>query len=194
MSKRSSETQLPPRRPRPTSGVLYLYQQLRELDTAESPFIVDADDENIAKWSVGLSSGALREKLDLMPLADALDGWARASRRPPVIVMDIRFPRDYPTSVPFVRMVRPRFAFHTGHVTIGGSMCTELLTPSGWSPMTVHALLLTICQMLREGGAKIQMRSDLHHPIPFADYSEEEARDAYKRVAEFHGWSTANSK
>ena len=32
----------------------------------------------------------------------------------PVIVMEIRFPQDYPLSVPFVRMVRPRFKWHTG--------------------------------------------------------------------------------
>jgi hypothetical protein len=31
-----------------------------------------------------------------------------------------------------VRVIRPRFAFHTGHVTVGGSICIELLTSSGW--------------------------------------------------------------
>jgi len=41
---------------------------------------------------------------------------------------------DYPVDPPFVRVVRPRFAFHSGHVTIGGSICMELLTRSGWSP------------------------------------------------------------
>lgn len=34
---------------------------------------------------------------------------------------------------PFVRVVRPRFQFRTGHVTIGGSICMELLTLSGWN-------------------------------------------------------------
>ena len=50
----------------------------------------------------------------------------------------------------------------TGHVTVGGSMCTELLTPGGWQPMTVHALLLTVCQMLRQGEAQIQLKPDEH--------------------------------
>ena len=76
--------------------------------------------------------------------------------------MSVRFPVDYPKSVPFVRMIKPRFKWHTGHVTIGGSMCTELLTPAGWQPMTVHALLLTVCQMLREGEARIQLKPDEH--------------------------------
>ena len=31
-----------------------------------------------------------------------------------------------------MRVIRPRFAFHTGHVTVGGSICIELLTSSGW--------------------------------------------------------------
>jgi hypothetical protein len=36
--------------------------------------------------------------------------------------------RCSPFSPPFIRVVEPRFAFHTGHVTIGGSICMELLT------------------------------------------------------------------
>ena len=69
-------------------------------------------------------------------------------------------------------------------------MCTELLTPGGWQPMTVHALLLTVCQMLREGEAQIQLKPDEHCMWPLKDYSEMEAREAYERVAKFHGWPT----
>ena len=90
----------------------------------------------------------------------------------------------------FVRMIKPRFKWHTGHVTVGGSMCTELLTPGGWQPMTVHALLLTVCQMLRQGEAQIQLKPDEHCMWPLKDYSEMEAREAYERVAKFHGWPT----
>ena len=69
-------------------------------------------------------------------------------------------------------------------------MCTELLTPGGWQPMTVHALLLTVCQMLRQGEAEIQLKPDEHCMWPLKDYSEMEAREAYERVAKFHGWPT----
>ena len=169
---------------------MYLYQQLRELDTDKSPFIVEADDSDVTSWTVGISSGALREHLDLPRLARELDQWQRASQQQPVIVMSVRFPVDYPKSVPFVRMIKPRFKWHTGHVTVGGSMCTELLTPGGWQPMTVHALLLTVCQMLREGEAQIQLKPDEHCMWPLKDYSEMEAREAYERVAKFHGWPT----
>lgn len=193
MSKRAAERPLP-RRVKHGSGVLYLYKELQELDTEASPFIVEADDCDATKWTVGISSGSLREHLDLPQLATQLDKWHHMTHKPPVIVMDIKFPSDYPKNVPFVRMIRPRFKWHTGHVTIGGSMCTELLTPGGWQQMSVHALLLTICQMLREGNAKIQTHPDEHCPHPLLDYEEMEARDAYQRVAQFHGWSTVPRK
>ena len=46
---------------------------------------------------------------------------------------EVIFPENYPHEPPFIRVVFPRFAFRTGHVTIGGSICMEALTPSGWS-------------------------------------------------------------
>lgn len=188
MKRRRDDVRIP-KRPAPKPGTLYLYRELKQLDVATSPFMVEADESNLTKWSVGITSGALKEHLDMKPLASQLEAWHRASGKPPVILMEIQFPTDYPLSVPFVRMIRPRFVWHTGHVTIGGSLCTELLTPAGWREMNVHTLLLTICQMLREGGAKIQMRPDEHCFRPLTDYSEVEARDAFRRVAQFHGWS-----
>ena len=62
-----------PKRPVHESGVMYLYQQLRELDTDKSPFIVEADDSDVTSWTIGISSGALREHLDLPRLARELD-------------------------------------------------------------------------------------------------------------------------
>ena len=79
-----------PKRPVHESGVMYLYQQLRELDTDKSPFIVEADDSDVTSWTVGISSGALREHLDLPRLARELDQWQRASQQQPVIVMSVR--------------------------------------------------------------------------------------------------------
>ena len=38
-----------------------------------------------------------------------------------------------PRGVPFVRIIRPRFHFRIGHITIGEVICTELLTPQVWS-------------------------------------------------------------
>ena len=35
----------------------------------------------------------------------------------------------------YIRVLRPRFQFRTGHVTLGGSICTQLLSNEGWNPM-----------------------------------------------------------
>jgi len=46
------------------------------------------------------------------------------------IVLELRFGKDYPTSPPFVRVIRPRFLLFTqgggGHVTAGGALCMEV--------------------------------------------------------------------
>ena len=98
------------------------------------------------------------------------------------IIMLIQFPPDYPFNPPFVRILRPRFQFMTGHVTVGGSICMELLTRTGWSPQnTVEAVIMSIRSELIAGGGRL----DKHNRT---DYSEAEARDAYQRLLQKHGW------
>ena len=102
--------------------------------------------------------------------------------RTPGVHLKIKFPTDFPLSPPFVRVVCPRFQQWTGHVTIGGSMCTETLTKSGWIPeMTPIALMLHLKQNLIDGNGRVNMNYT-------CDYTEKEADDAYKRVANDHGW------
>lgn len=72
------------------------------------------------------------------------------------IVLDLSFPFDYPNNPPFVRVVRPRFAFRTGHVTVGGSICMELLTNSGWMPTNdIESIIIQIRVNMNSGGAKL---------------------------------------
>jgi ubiquitin-conjugating enzyme E2 Q len=134
------------------------------------------------------------QKRGLRQLAAQLKRWSNIAHKRPVIVLNIKFPMSYSDEVPFVRIVRPRFAYRTGHVTIGGSICTEMLTPAGWRAMTVHALISSICEILRDGEAAVQMEPDVHCSMPLVDYSEQEARVAFERVAEHHGWKTSSSK
>ena len=54
--------------------------------------------------------------------------------------------------------------------------------------MTVDALLHSLCATLVEGKAKIQLQPDMHCGLPLVDYEEAEARQAYTRVAQYHGW------
>jgi len=103
--------------------------------------------------------------------------------------MQITFPQDFPTNPPFVRVVYPRFKRQTGHITTGGSICTELLTNSksghGWDPKTkVEPLLVIIRQQLVEGKAEVYLNGKLSG----TDYGEAEARKAFQRVAQQHGW------
>ena len=121
----------------------------------DSEILAEADDSNITEWTVGITADMLR-KQGLGQLAAQLKRWSNITQKRPVIVLDIKFPMTYPDDVPFVRIVRPRFAYRTGHVTIGGSICTEMLTPAGWRAMTVDALILSICEILRDGEAAVQ--------------------------------------
>jgi len=98
------------------------------------------------------------------------------------ILLHIAFPPTYPLNPPFVRVIRPRFAFRTGHVTVGGSICTELLTNKGWTPAnTIEAVIVSVRAQFMEGGARLDLSNT-------RDYSEQEAREAFNRMVQTHGW------
>ena len=92
-------------------------------------------------------------------------------------------PPTFPAAPPFVRVVSPRFQFHTGHVTVGGSICMELLTTHGWRPeCTLRSVLVQVRAAMVEGGGRLDTRR------PHVPYTMEEARHAFWRVAQQHGW------
>jgi len=98
------------------------------------------------------------------------------------IELEMRFPAEYPWKPPFLYVKRPRFQFHTGHVTIGGSICMELLTTSGWTPTNdIESILVQIRSEMIEGGARLDFANA-------TDYSEKEAEATFLRVARQHGW------
>merc|ERR1711957_477561 len=86
------------------------------------------DESNAYRWAV-----AVTPPTDV-PLFGELAAFAAKYNAPAAIQMELLFSPAFPMEPPFVRVIRPRFAFHTGHVTVGGSICIELLTSSGWSP------------------------------------------------------------
>lgn len=99
------------------------------------------------------------------------------------IVLRASFPSNFPEAPPYIRVIRPRFQFRTGHVTIGGSICTEMLTTHKWSPsMTMESALLSIRFNMVQGGARIDLSQRL------GDYSEAEAKHAFDRMVREHGW------
>lgn len=88
------------------------------------------------------------------------------------ILLRLSFPSTYPAAPPYVRVIRPRFAFRTGHVTIGGSICTEMLTSAGWSStMTVESVLVGIRANMIIGGARLDLAKRYDSGIGPSDLS-----------------------
>ena len=52
-----------------------------------------------------------------------------------LVELEVKFPATFPFEPPFVRVLLPWFKMHSGHVTVGGSICMEFLTASGWSSL-----------------------------------------------------------
>jgi len=145
---------------------------VQKSDPSKSGFSVDLVDDNMYLWEVKLFGFDPKDE----PIARDMQRLGIKN-----IVIHIRFPEDFPLSPPFCRIVRPRFQFHTGHVTIGGSICMELLTRKGWSPEnSIEAVIMTIRSNFLEGGARLESNS--------RDYTEEEARIAFDRLVQAHGW------
>lgn len=105
------------------------------------------------------------------------------------VVLELRFPNDFPMNPPFVRVIRPRFlefaAGGGGHVTAGGAICMELLSNSGWSPVTsIESVLLQV---------RLALSTTEPRPARLArgsrrDYGIGEAVAAFRRACLSHGW------
>ncbi|GKT47004.1 ubiquitin-like modifier hub1 [Colletotrichum spaethianum] len=137
---------------------------------------------NMFQWIVELHSF---EKS--LPLAQDMQRLGVSS-----IVIEIRFGRQFPLSPPFVRVVRPRFLPFSqrggGHVTTGGAMCMELLTNSGWSPVSSMESVLLQVRMAMCNLEPFPARLMGNTAGSSNDYGVYEAIEAYKRAAATHGW------
>ncbi|KAI0799928.1 hypothetical protein GGR55DRAFT_692564 [Xylaria sp. FL0064] len=107
------------------------------------------------------------------------------------IVIGIRFLRGFPVTPPFVRVIRPRFLPFSmgggGHVTSGGALCMELLTNTGWSPVSSMESVLLQVRLAMCGRepkpARLEKRINGDN-----QYSYAEAVDAAIRAHTSHGW------
>ncbi|KAI9889493.1 MAG: hypothetical protein M1814_005276 [Vezdaea aestivalis] len=159
-------------------------KRLLALQKAESPvelgWYIDTNlIESPYQWIVELHS--FDESLPLVK--DMISKGLRS------IIAEVRFTAEHPMSPPFVRIVRPRFVPFMqgggGHVTAGGAMCMELLTNSGWSPVSsIESVLMQV---------RMAISSTEPHPArlargPVSDYATGEAVEAYIRSCQVHGW------
>eukprot|EP00761_Pharyngomonas_kirbyi_P013690 gb/GECH01013719.1/.p1 GENE.gb/GECH01013719.1/~~gb/GECH01013719.1/.p1 ORF type:complete len:321 (+),score=111.25 gb/GECH01013719.1/:1-963(+) len=140
-------------------------------------FTAEPDGDNLYLWYVKIyfdpkEDGAIAQDMQKYKKQHGQDH----------VLLEMKFKKDYPFSPPFIRVVKPRFQFHTGHVTIGGSICMELLTSSGWAPTNdVEGILVQIRAEMIAGGARIDFSN-------LSPYTEHEAQSAFRRVAARYGW------
>ena len=98
-------------------------------------------------------------------------------------MLEISFEHTYPNTPPFVRIVRPRFIYRTGHVTVGGSFCIESLTSKGWeSARTMQGVLMEVLCLIQTGGGRLQIKNS-------RDYTLKEAKSAFIRTLKVHKWN-----
>ena len=151
------------------------YKKIMALDPTTVGFRVElAEDDNLDIWKIFITNfdnnPKIKQDLDKIGLNE--------------VEMELRFPDRYPIEPPFIRIVGPRFVYQTGHITSGGSICMELLTKSGWSPMySIESLIIDIKCQIVEGDGQIDMGRWRQK------YTMEEAKQSFFRVANSHGWS-----
>ncbi|PNP59386.1 hypothetical protein THARTR1_00876 [Trichoderma harzianum] len=152
-------------------------------DLASLGWYIDFDKiSNVFHWTVELHSF----EADL-PLAKDMKQKGCTS-----VVLEFRFGANFPFSPPFVRVVRPRFLPFSrgggGHVTMGGAICSEMLTNSGWSAaMTMEKVILQVRLGLVERDRPARLNPE-NGTNGTNDYGIGEAVDAYQRAARLHGW------
>lgn len=168
----------PPKLITPSATRRIMKELCRLHKAADVPMTVELPDEgDCYTWRVAMRID------EETPLGSQLSEYAASTGRPAEVHLEISFTGDYPSAPPFVRVVSPRFKFHTGHVTVGGSICMEELTTSAWNPETTVEGVLHMVQT-----AFVSGEGRLDHRQPQIPYSEVEAKHAFARVARAHGW------
>lgn len=155
-----------------TQRLMSELELIAKSEPEKSGYSVDVIDDDLYAWEIKFFGFDDSEPLaaDLKKVPDRC------------VVLHATFPRDFPFAPPFIRVIRPRFQYRSGHVTVGGSICFELLTKSGWSAFnTLEAVIVSIRTNMLVGGARVEKGR-------MPDYSEREAREAFDRMVQQHGW------
>eukprot|EP01121_Diplochlamys_sp_Union-15-3_P001690 TRINITY_DN11475_c0_g1_i1.p1 TRINITY_DN11475_c0_g1~~TRINITY_DN11475_c0_g1_i1.p1 ORF type:complete len:190 (-),score=30.38 TRINITY_DN11475_c0_g1_i1:10-579(-) len=162
-----------------TSSLLKHYTNIVQNKNYPSEgFEVTMVEENVYKWHIKLF------KFDKdTQIYNDLSLYAAERPGRDHVLLEAIFSSNWPYKPPFLRVLYPRFHQYTGHITLGGSICVKELTSSGWHPdIELSSLFIMVRNLLLEGAALIDMDNVNN------DYTEEEARSAFDRVAKAHGW------
>ncbi|GAA6050356.1 hypothetical protein JCM3770_002979 [Rhodotorula araucariae] len=183
--------QIPPPT-KPSRGALSMIQReikamlksQEEVGPTKAGFYFDPErsNDNMFTWIVELPRESFEESLPLRKDMEA--------RKVHSILMEIRFGDSFPFSPPFFRVIHPRFLPFIqgggGHVTGGGSICMDLLTPDGWSSVyQIEAILLQIRMAMSNLDPQPARLDNKYWNLP---YSMEEAIAGFRRAAAAHGW------
>ena len=148
------------------------YAQLKKQDPEKLGFNIILGEDNINVWSIQLF------RVDNDKLAEQMLRIGIS-----YIEIEITFKDNYPFEPPFIRVVYPHFKFHSGHITVGGSLCMEMLTNQGWSPtLNVENIITQIKMAISDG------KGEIDEERWNTRYTKDEAVDAFKRVLSVHGW------
>ncbi|KAK0747558.1 hypothetical protein B0T21DRAFT_354600 [Apiosordaria backusii] len=185
----STLQRLPPPLAGNEAAIKALSREVKSLQSVQSKtplhelgWFIDFDKiENLFQWIVELHS--------FDPSTDLGKDMKKANINS--LVFEIRFPKSFPFNPPFVRAIRPKFLGFLqgggGHVTVGGAMCMELLTSSGWSPAnTMESVLMQIRMALLSDNPRPARLAPVHRGAH--DYGIGEAIDAFRRAATTHDW------
>jgi hypothetical protein len=149
------------------------------------------DEDNINKWLVSVSRKAFFDTDPSVALSAQTPLYQdMVACSVEYINFEITLPDDYPLSPPFIRIITPRFVHLTGHITIGGSICSELLMKQNWVPtLSILKVMIIVCHNMVDGVARLDRGPGLLRPYTFT-----EAESAYNRMIRTHGTEWAGGK
>lgn len=97
------------------------------------------------------------------------------------IKLEIRLPSNYPFEPPFIRVVKPKFAYRKGHITMGGSVCMDLLTKQFWTPsVVILTAIIQIVHNIISGGGRLDPNGKNY------EYSLYEAQQSFTHMLKTH--------
>lgn len=159
-------------------------------------------------WQKNVATGYERP-ITLSPVQRMVEEWNKeynernAFKTKTGLEIEISLPSAFPEEPPFVRIVSPRIVQHTGHITIGGSFCSQLLTNGSgagyWDKLISASSLVEhlVTGLMNNGdlngtegsgGRFTAVKIDTWNLI---EYTHKEARDASVNAIRFHesnGW------
>lgn len=155
--------------------------EIRELDARDGIMGDDGLRYSVIMDSNGDSMNIIhllifRDTFNDCPLGKDMDDMGIES-----IKMEIRLPSNYPFEPPFIRVLSPKFAFRKGHITVGGSVCIDLLTKQRWVPsLNIPNIMITIVQNMITGDGRLEPGGKNYV------YSLQEAQQAFTRTLSTH--------